>query len=156
RGAGEIARTDAVVLSGAVTGTVIRPYSAGLDIACDAEVYRAIERIDAARGRSLTPRWDHVALRGVAVATLAFACFGAVLQIVRTRSLGSAAWMTALAVAVGASSSAFALAAPAARVIAVLRARAAGIVVKNADALASLAAIDVACFDKSGTLLAGE
>jgi Cu+-exporting ATPase len=64
--------------------------------------------------------------------------------------------MTALAVVVASSAAAFGIATPAARIIAIARARAAGVVVKDPDALMALGAIDVACFDKSGTLTNGD
>src|SRR5207249_3162523 len=51
---------------------------------------------------------------------------------------------------------AFTLAVTAAKRIAILVAHAAGIVVKDPDALGRVAHVDVACFDKSGTITTGE
>jgi cation transport ATPase len=59
-------------------------------------------------------------------------------------------------VLVAASPSAFVLAAPLARAIAVVRARSAGVLVKDPRALEALARVDVACFEKRGTITAGD
>ena len=98
------------------------------------------------------PQWSSVAARGHTIATVALAAFAVIAHgALGAGPASAAAWMAAAAVLVGASSAAFALGAPAAKAMAVARAREAGIVVKDARALEQLAAADVACFDTSAS-----
>jgi cation transport ATPase len=151
--AGEVIGEGAVLLSHEVNGRVVRG-QVDLPSAMDAAVHRSIARIDAGAAQARLFSWSSIARRTVLVSALSFAAFALLLHSWLADSsssfplsLSPGALLAAIAVLVSASTAAFSLAAPAARAIAVLRARAAGIVVKDVRALEVLADADIACFD---------
>jgi cation transport ATPase len=157
RPAGEAISQGALVLSAEVFARVRRPAGTALSAAADAEVQRTVARIDqevAHPGARLG--WAHTAALSLSVAALSFASFALVVHsLVAGGPLNAPAWLSAIAVLLGFSSSAFTLALPGARIIAVLRARALGVVVKDPAALETLARVEVAVFDKTGTVTTG-
>jgi len=96
-----------------------------------------------------------VAGRALSVAALAFAAFAVVLHaLLGAGPLGPAALLAPIAVLAGSSLSAFWLAPPAARAIALARARAAGILVRDPGALERVARADVVCIEADHALAA--
>lgn len=99
--------------------------------------------------------WEDAATRGIVAAALGSASFAVVTQgCLRGAPLDRAAIEAAIATLVVASPAAVMVVMPAARTLALVRARALGALVKDAGALEALAAADVACFEKSGTVTA--
>jgi cation transport ATPase len=144
--AGEVIPAGAVLLSAAVTGRVVHPRG-GLAGALDAEVHASLARAEEAELFPADP-WEDAAARGIFTAALGCAAFAAVTHgWLGGGPLSPLAIFSCVAVLVGSSPSAIVVAAPVARAVAVLRARAAGVVVKDPGALQALAAIDVACFE---------
>ncbi len=155
--AGDVMPAGATLLSGSVVGRAVRAGRAGLGAALDAETHRTLARVDAETSGGPAGSFSEVAARSLSVATLAFAAFAlAAHALIGGGPANVGAWLAAMAVLVGASPAAFAVAAPAARAVAVLRARAAGVAIKDVGALERLATIDVACFEKTGTVTTGD
>jgi P-type E1-E2 ATPase len=158
RGPGDVISRGARLLSAEVVGRALGNPGAELAAAADAEVHRTVARIERdalqhAGGKGFT----HITSLAISVAALSFAAFALVVHAMLSGGpVSPTAWLSALAVLVGFSPAAFTLALPAARTIAVLRARAAGVVVKDPAALDALARVDIACFDKTGTVTTGE
>jgi cation transport ATPase len=147
--AGEVMPRGAVLLSGEVTGRVVAG-PRNLAAALDAAVHTALVRLAAARREPAPGTWDDAAVRGLFTAALAFASFALVTHVwLGEGPLGPPALFSTAAVLAGVSPAAILAAAPAARAVAVLRARAAGIVVKDAGALEALARVDTVCFARS-------
>jgi cation transport ATPase len=121
-----------------------------LGSAMDASVDRALARIDAGRKLARPSAWSSIGQRTVLVSALSFATFALLLHSwLDGTPLYPSAFLPAIAVLVSASTAAFSVATPAAHAIAVLRARAAGMVIKDASTLEILADASVACFDLS-------
>lgn len=130
-----------------VSGRVVRGWS-DLVSAMDASVDRALDRLDAGQSLARPSSWTSVAQRTVLISALSFTAFALVLHgWLEGPPLYPSALLPAIAVLVAASMAAFSVASPAAHAIAVLRARAAGVVIKDAAALEILADVNVACFD---------
>ncbi|APR78329.1 Lead, cadmium, zinc and mercury transporting ATPase [Minicystis rosea] len=126
---------------------------AGRSDAGDAEVRAALARLTEAEATPPDGTWEDAAVRGIITAALGCASFALVTHgCLGGGPLGPLAVTAAIAVLVVASPSMILAAAPAARAIAVLRARAAGVIVKDPAALVALAAVDVACLEKNGTV----
>ncbi|MDC0743713.1 HAD family hydrolase [Polyangium mundeleinium] len=156
RAGGQIVETGARLLSGEVTGRVARAPCSELAAAADAEVHRAALRIERDARQHTGKSFAHVASLALSVASVSFAGFAFVVHALLGRGpFHPDGYLTAIAVLIGASPAAFVIALPAARTIAVLRARAAGVVVKDPAALEALATATVACFDKTGTVTLG-
>ncbi|MFT3770913.1 MAG: HAD-IC family P-type ATPase [Minicystis sp.] len=123
------------------------------EAARDVEVRGVLARLAEAETTPPDGSWDDAAVRGIVTATLGCASFALVTHgCLGGGPIGPLAITSAIAVLVVASPAAILAAAPAARAIAVLRARAAGVLVKDPAALVSLAAVDVACLEKNGTV----
>src|SRR5262249_7134186 len=142
RAAGEVAPTGARLVSTIpVAGVVVRPFRGALAAALDAAAHRAIARVDAAEA---TATWTSVAANAIALPAWSCALFAGVVHVAGPSASPSDGALAALAALVGASTSAFLVAAPAARVIAIARARAAGVAIRDPAALDALADADVA------------
>ncbi len=156
RAAGEVIETGVRLLSAEVTGRVAKAPCSEIDAAADAEAHRVALRIERDARQRSGRDFAHVASLALSVAAVAFAGFALVVHaMLGAGPFHPEGYLTAIAVLVGASPAAFVLAIPAARTIAVLRARAAGVVVKDPAMLESLADATIACFDKAGTVTAG-
>ncbi|MRG93547.1 HAD family hydrolase [Polyangium spumosum] len=156
RASGQIVETGARLLSGEVTGRVVRAPCSEVAAAADAEVHRAALRIERDARQHRGKSFAHVASLALSVASVSFAGFAFVVHALLGRGpFHPDGYLTAIAVLIGASPAAFVIVLPAARTIAVLRARAAGVVVKDPAALEGLATATVACFDKTGTVTLG-
>ena len=150
--AGEVLPAGAVLLSAEATGRVQRGRPS-LAAALDVELRAVLAHLAAMERSPTYGSWDDVAVRGIITAALGCASFALVTHgCFGAGPLGPVALSACLSVLVVASPSALLIAGPAARAIAVLRARAAGVVVKDAAALEALAAVDVICLQKNGTL----
>jgi cation transport ATPase len=145
RAPGEHAPVRAVLLSPAAVGRVARAPGASLDVPLDAEVHRALARLDARS--SSHGSFAATAAAAASTAVLSLSAFAVLLHVVARGASGPAAWAAAVAVLAGASSTAFTLALPAARTAALARARRAGIVIKDPAALDALARADAAFAD---------
>jgi cation transport ATPase len=121
----------------------------------EAEVRAVLARLAVTEHSPADGSWEDALVRGVVTAALGCASFALVTHgCLGGGPLGGVALSATVAVLVIASPGALLAAGPAARAIAVIRARAAGILVKEPAALGDLAAADVACLEKNGTLTA--
>lgn len=146
--AGEVIRAGEVLLSPEVTGRVIRGPS-DLSRVLDEAVHRALARLDESPARAQPGSWCALAQDTVLISAQGFALFALVLHSwIDGYLLSPSALLAMIAVLVSASTAAFSLAAPTARAIAILRARALGVVIKDVSALERLAEADVACLDR--------
>ncbi len=139
-----------------------------LAAALDAEVLASLERLAGAGDAAADPArwapgdpapgtWEDAAVRGFFTAALGLATFALVTRgLLGAGLIGPVALLAAAAVLVSVSPSSVLVAAPAARAIAVLRARAAGVLVKDPAALEALAGVDAACLEKDSVIAAGE
>lgn len=117
--------------------------SAEVEAAADAQVQRVAQKLqlDALRGGG--DGFVPTAALALSVATFSFVCFALVVHgTIAGGPLDAGAFYAAIAVLVGSSSAAFVVGLPAARTIAVLRARALGVVVEDPRAFDALASDD--------------
>ena len=156
--AGAIAPAGALVLSASLTGRVARAFRASIAAAIDAEIHRAVARLERELGGwAAGDGWGDLATQALFAGAFTFGAFALAAHLALGGVAASAdAWFAAVAVIVAASPAAFVLAAPLTRAIALLRARSAGIVVRDPRALDALARVDAALFEKTGTLSTGE
>ena len=131
--------------------------AAELESAVDAEVHRAAQHVELEARRGGGRGFVPSASLALSVGVLTFACFALVVHAVLAGGpLGPNALFATLAVLVGSSSAAFVIGLPAARTIAILRAREAGVLIKDPLALDALASARLACFEKTGVLTRGD
>jgi len=152
RRAGEVMPGGAALLSGEVIGRVVsvrRDPAAALDLA----VRASLARLFATGQQSASDPWEDAATRGLLTAALGCAAFALVTHgWLGAGPLGPLALSSTAAVLVVVSPSSILVAAPAARAIALLRACAAGALLRDPGALDSLARVDTVCFEKTGPL----
>ncbi len=139
-----------------------------LSAALDADALAALERLAGAGGPGAEPQvwapvqprdgtWEDAAVRALFTAGLGCASFALVTHGWMGRGpFGPVALFAAAAVLTGMSPSSILVAAPAARAIAILRARVAGVIVKDPAALEALAGVDAACIEESEAVASGE
>jgi cation transport ATPase len=154
RGPGEVLSSGQILRSASLTGRVVRPYRAAMASAQDAQVHRVLLRIDRERGTwSSREGWSDIAAQALFAGVFTLAIFSVVAHAMLAGGFARPApWFAAIAVLVVSSPSAFVLAAPLARAVAIVRARSLGIVVKDPRALEALARATIACFEKTGTI----
>jgi len=153
REAGSVIAAGSIVLSAEARGRALR-IDLDADASLDAEVERVLARGDQDRASA---SWVEIAGRTLAAAAMGFGGFALFAHgWFGGGPLSALALFSALAVLVGISPAALGLARPAARAIAILEARAAGVLVRDARALEELGAASVACFDKAGTVTGSE
>jgi cation transport ATPase len=127
------------------------PSRPDLAAALDAEVRVTVARLAEARVQPALGTWEDAAVRGLLTAALGCASFALVTHgWLGAGPLSPLALFAMAAVLAGVSPSAVLAAAPAARAIAVARARACGVAVKDPAALEALARVDAVCFEIEG------
>jgi cation transport ATPase len=133
------------------TGCVTELASVDTSIAADAAVAHEARRIEENALRGEGGKVESTAAFALGLATTWFAVFALIVHAVAVRhAVHSGIFLAAVAVVAGASPGALALGLPLARIMAITRARSAGIVIKNVDALEALAGCNFAYFDLSG------
>jgi P-type E1-E2 ATPase len=147
RSPGEVVPQGARLLSGQAVGRVTRRSDHRAALA-DEEVTRALARLSAAD--PLDP--NRVAASAVSAGAIVWAVFAIAAHAFGALQVTPAAFSAAIAVLAGVSAATFLMATPAAQAIAILRARADGIVIRDARCLDRVAAVDVVCIDPRGTL----
>ncbi|MBK9265164.1 MAG: cation-translocating P-type ATPase [Polyangiaceae bacterium] len=156
RASGQMLARGERLASPSVTGRIEHLGGMESSAAVDAVVQNTAARIehDALRGEG--GRFESVAALALFVAAIWFALFSCIVHALLLRGpIQPGVLLAGVAVLAGASSAGFVVGLPLARIIAVMRARSAGVVIKDAAALETLAGVDFAYFDKTGTLTAG-
>jgi cation transport ATPase len=116
--------------------------------AADATVARETCRIERLSLRREGDRFESMAALALLIASVWFALFAVIVHAISGRhALHPGVLLAGVAVLAGASPAAFVVGLPLARVVAVMRAHAAGIVIKDVSALEALASVDFAFFD---------
>jgi len=134
-----------------VTGCVTELACVDTSTAADAAVANEARRIEESALRGEGGKIENTAGFALGLATTWFAVFALIVHAVAVRhALHSGIFLAAVAVVAGASPGALAIGLPLARIRAITQARSAGIVIKNVEALESLAVVSFAYFDLSG------